>query len=207
MSKRWIFILISLMVSGANAQQIMLRSGDLLFRGVSGKLSEAIDQVTQTGKETHFSHMGLVERKGRHIFVLHAAPEGGSCRIPLEEFLHPEGEAVEVVAYRLRKPWQRTVPAALKRAERMMGKPYNNHYYPVDTAYYCSDFVYRAFAPDSVFERKPMTFRDPQTGEFSPAWAEHYRRLGMAIPEGLPGCNPNGMASSDKLVRLGVVRE
>lgn len=204
-----IFIVL-LCLSGLNAvgQNIRLKTGDLLFRGVASEnLSKAIDEVTQTGAETHFSHMGLVERNGGRVFVLHASPKGGSCRISLHEFLYPDDGPAEVVAYRLKLPWQKTIPAALKRARKMLGKPYNHHYMPVDTAYYCSDFVYRAFAADSVFEMNPMTFKDPRTGEFSPVWVEHYGKLGMEIPEGLPGCNPNGMAASSRLERLGIVSE
>ncbi len=201
-------VLLSLSVLGAGGQTFRLKAGDLLFRGAaSGNLSKAIDEVTQTGGETHFSHMGLVELNGDKVFVLHASPDGGSCRVSLDEFLHPEDGPAEVVAYRLKKQWQKAIPAALERAEKMLGKPYNNHYMPVDTAYYCSDFVYRAFAADSIFELNPMTFKDPRTGEFSPAWVEHYGKLGMEIPEGLPGCNPNGMAASGKLERLGIVLE
>ena len=206
---KFIFILL-LGLSACNSadQPVKLQPGDLLFRGAaSGDLSKAIDQVTQTEHETHFSHMGLVELRGDSIFVLHASPEGGTCRVPLREFLHPQGDPVEVVAYRLKYPWRSAIPAALKRAGEMLGKPYNDHYILVDTAYYCSDFVYRAFAADSVFRLDPMTFKDPQTGGFSPAWVEHYGKLGMEIPEGLPGCNPNGMAASDKLERLGTVAE
>jgi hypothetical protein len=203
-----IITLLSLSVWGAGGQTVKLKAGDLLFRGAaSGKLSKAIDEVTQTVDQTHFSHMGLVEKRGDSIFVLHASPEGGTCRVSLSEFLHPEGDPVEVVAYRLKKQWQKAIPAALERAEKMLGKPYNNHYRLVDTAYYCADFVYRAFALDSVFELNPMTFKDPRTGEFSTGWVDHYGKLGMAIPEGLPGCNPNGMAASGKLERLGIVLE
>lgn len=195
-----------LMSGSSECQPVKLKTGDLLFRGAaSGKLAQAIDQVTQTGAATHFSHMGLVEFRADSIFVLHASPDGGTCRIPLHEFLHPKGDPVEVVAYRLKEFWQNVVPAGMREAERMLGRPYNNHYVMVDTAYYCADFVYRAFAADSVFELNPMTFKDPRTGKFSDGWIDHYRQLGMEIPEGLPGCNPNGMASSSKLERLGVV--
>jgi hypothetical protein len=192
----------------SGGQNIRLKAGDLLFRGVASEnLSKAIDEVTQTGNETHFSHMGLVERNGDRIFVLHASPEGGTCRVSLHQFLHPDGGPAEVVAYRLKHRWQKAIPAALEQAGKMLGKPYNNHYMPVDTAYYCSDFVYHAFEADSIFELNPMTFKDPKTGEFSPGWLEHYGKLGMEIPEGLPGCNPNGMAASSKLERLGIVLE
>jgi hypothetical protein len=64
--------------------KIKLQSGDLLFRGAtSGKISEAIDKVTQTSAETHFSHVGLVEVSDNGVVVLHASPDGGTCMVSL----------------------------------------------------------------------------------------------------------------------------
>ena len=192
----------------SEAQDFRLEPGDLLFRGaVADQLSQAIDKVTQTNAGTHFSHVGIVEATGGTTTVLHASPEGGTCRVPLSRFIHPEGPRVEVIAYRLRKPWQHAIPEALIKAKKMLGKPYNFSYILTDTAYYCSDFIYRAFAHDSVFRLNPMTFKDPATGSFSPGWIDYYTKLGLEIPEGLPGCNPNGMAASEKLEKLGPVRE
>ncbi len=59
--------------------------------------------------------------------------------------------------------------------------------------------------PIRCLHLNPMTFKDPETGEFLPTWIEYYEKLGVEIPEGQPGCNPNGLASSDKLIRLGLV--
>ncbi|MDP2890287.1 MAG: YiiX/YebB-like N1pC/P60 family cysteine hydrolase [Bacteroidota bacterium] len=186
--------------------QIKLQSGDLLFRGAtSGKISEAIDKVTQTSNETHFSHVGLVEVSDSGMVVLHASPDGGTCVVSLDEFQNPEGDSVMVVAYRLKTEWQKTIPAALTKAKQLLGKPYNFSYILSDTAHYCSEFVYLAFATDSVFTLEPMTFKDPATGNFPPAWSEYYQKMGLEIPEGQPGCNPNGMAASDKLERLGKI--
>lgn len=186
--------------------KIKLQSGDILFWGVtSGKISEAIDKVTQTTEVTHFSHVGLVEVSDRGMVVLHASPEGGTCVISLKEFLHPEGDSVTVVAYRLKEEWQTAIPDALIKAKQMLGKPYNFSYILSDTAYYCSEFVYLAFAADSVFELNPMTFKDPGTNDFFPTWVEYYQKIGLEIPEGLPGCNPNGLAASNKLDRLGKI--
>ncbi len=203
-----IFSLLSFTACIEKEDELQLQPGDLLFRGVvSGNLSEAIDKVTQTGEETHFSHVGLVERVGDSIFVLHAEPKGGTCRVLLQEFLHPENDSVEVVAYRLRPEWRSEIPDALNRAQQMLGKPYNFSYILSDTAHYCSEFIYRAFEPDSVFCLDPMTFIDPQTGDFFPTWVGYYQKLGLEIPEGLPGCNPNGMAASEKLERLGRIEK
>lgn len=187
--------------------KIHLQSGDLLFRGAtSGQLSEAIDKVTQTSGETHFSHVGLVEVSDTGIVVLHASPKGGTCLISLDEFLHPDGNSVTVVAYRLKNEWKKSIPAALAKAKQLLGKPYNFSYILSDTAHYCSEFVYLAFAADSVFKLEPMTFKDPATGNFSPAWADYYQKMGLEIPEGKPGCNPNGLAASGKLERLGEIK-
>lgn len=188
------------------AQSINLQAGDLLFRGASSEsLSEAIDRVTQTGDETHFSHIGIVESVADGIWILHADTKEGTSRISLQGFMHPENEEAEVVVYRLKNEYRNSIPDALERARTMLGKPYNFSYLLTDTAHYCSEFIYRAFAPDSIFEMNPMTFKDPETGEFYPTWVDYYRELGVAIPEGEPGCNPNGMAASDKLIRLGVL--
>lgn len=188
------------------APKIQLQSGDILFRGAtSGQLSEAIDQVTQTSGATHFSHVGLAEVSDSGMVVLHASPDGGTCVVSLHEFLHPEGDSVMVVAYRLKEEWQKTIPAALAKAKQMLGKPYNFSYILSDTAHYCSEFVYLAFAADSVFTLEPMTFKDPTTGNFPPAWMEYYQKMGLEIPEGQPGCNPNGLAASVKLERIGEI--
>lgn len=187
--------------------QIKLQSGDLLFREKSSEnISEAIDKVTQTSGETHFSHVGLVEVSDTGIVVLHAYPVGGTCIVSLGEFLHPKGDSVRAIAYRLKDEWQKAIPSAIKKAHQMLGKLYNFSYVLSDTAHYCSEYIYLAFASDSVFKLEPMTFKDPATGTFSQAWIEYYQKMGIEIPEGKPGCNPNGLAASGKLEKLGEIK-
>ncbi|MFI2743211.1 YiiX/YebB-like N1pC/P60 family cysteine hydrolase [Zhouia sp. PK063] len=189
-----------------HAQEVKLQNGDILFREkVSEKLSEAIDNVTQTDSNTHFSHIGMVEIKDGKPYVLHAAPENGSCIVSLEDFISPDKESRKVVAYRLKNEFKKAIPLAIRNANKMLGKPYNSSYVMNDSSYYCSDFIYRAFANDSIFKLNPMTFKDPKTHEFSSAWIDFYKNLHMKIPEGKLGCNPNGMAASNKLIRLGVI--
>jgi len=189
------------------ANKIKLQSGDLLFREKSSEnISEAIDQVTQTSGETHFSHVGLVEVTDTGIVVLHAYPEGGTCIVSLNEFLHPKGDSVRVIAYRLKDEWQKTIPVAIQKAHKMLGKPYNFSYILSDTTHYCSEYIYLSFAADSVFALEPMSFKDPKTGNFPVAWVEYYQKMGIEIPEGNPGCNPNGLAASRKLEKLGKIK-
>lgn len=187
--------------------KIKLQTGDILFRGAtSGKISQAIDKVTQTSAETHFSHVGLVEVSDTGMVVLHASPEGGTCVVSLHEFLHPEGDSVMVVAYQLKEEWKKAIPAALTIAKQLLGKPYNFSYILSDTAHYCSEFVYLAFAADSIFTLNPMTFKDTSSHEFFPTWVEYYQKMGIEIPEGQLGCNPNGLAASGKLKKLGEIK-
>ncbi len=196
-----------LFASAQPASKIKLKSGDILFREKSSEnISEAIDKVTQTSGATHFSHVGLVEVTDTGIVVLHAYPEGGTCIVSLKEFLHPKGDSVRVIAYRLKEEGQKAIPAAIQKAHSMLGKPYNFSYVMSDTAHYCSEFIYLAFAADSVFKLEPMTFKDPKTGNFPAAWVEYYQKMGIEIPEGKPGCNPNGLAASEKLERLGEIK-
>lgn len=200
--------LVLLSCSQPNSKQ-KLQSGDLLFQGASsGKLSEAIDKVTQTGAATHFSHVGMVEvADDGSVWVLHADVKGGTSRVTLADFLKPEGDSIQTVLYRLKAPWQKTIDAALVKARTMLGLPYNFSYELSDSSHYCSEFIYKAFESDSVFKLNPMTFKDPATGDFYPTWVDYYARLGHAIPEGEPGCNPNGMAASNKLECLGGYRK
>ncbi len=204
---KWIFGLIFIAIVSCQTQHFSpkLKNGDLIFVGNStGNLSKAIDEVTQTSLETNFSHIAMVEKSGPEIWVLHAAPQNGSERISLKDFIENEkkdGSVIEI--YRIKKEFHPDFRLAIKKAKSMLGKPYNFTYVLSDSAYYCSDFVYHSFEKDSIFEMNPMTFKNAGETEFNPGWIKFYKDLNMEIPEGKPGCNPNGMAASEKLERIG----
>ena len=186
---------------------IPLISGDLLFcTASSGTLSKAIDEVTQTEKETHFSHIGIVEVVNDAVWVLHAAPKKGVCREPIEQFLSPENEEITATVYRIKNASPQTIGIALKKAQAFLGQEYNYSYILEDPGFYCSEYIYEIFAADSVFTLNPMTFKNPQSGEFIAGWTDHYLKLGIPVPEGKPGCNPNGMAASENLERIGELK-
>jgi len=181
-----------------------LMTGDLLFMiHPNCNLSQAIDQVTQTGEDTHFSHIGVVERKGKMISVYHSTPKSGVCCELIDQFLHPDDTEVRVYVYRLKDQYLKAVPQAIMSARQYLGEKYNHSFLHSDPGYYCSEFIYKIYASNEVFNLAPMTFKDPGNGEFIPTWEEYYRQLGVSIPEGEPGCNPNGMAASEKLEFLG----
>lgn len=184
---------------------IDLKNGDLLF--VTAKetgLSGAINNVTQKQKTASFDHIGILEKEGRKMFVLHAAPKGGSQRQALKDFIKDQKEeGQDVIVYRLKPEFRKAIPEAVKKANSMLGKPYNFNYILDENSYYCSDFVERAFRDEHIFKLEPMTFIDPKTGKTNTFWEEFYTKKNLKVPEGEPGCNPNGLAGSDKLERIG----
>ena len=91
-----------------------LQNGDLLF--VTAKqegLSGAINNVTQRDKNLNFDHIGIVEKSGKDMFVLHAAPKGGSQKQKMKYFLqNVKSQNQTIVQYRLKKEFQTTIPTA-----------------------------------------------------------------------------------------------
>ncbi|MFO8001192.1 MAG: YiiX/YebB-like N1pC/P60 family cysteine hydrolase [Marinilabilia sp.] len=191
-----------------DSNDLRLKTGDLLFRGdtTASGVSMAISDVTQTGNDDQFTHVGMVEMIDDEVNVIHADPVNGVCLEPLDSFLYDEnGKKLLVEAYRLKPEYQESIDEAIERARSVIGQPYNFSYIIEDDGYYCSELIWWAFKEESVFSLQPMNFRDPQTGEFHHGWVEYYDELGIDIPQGDPGCNPNGMAASDNLYHLGAV--
>jgi uncharacterized protein YycO len=197
---------ISLLSCDTGFSRSDLQNGDILFTGPAmtngGNLSKAIDEVTQTDLATNYTHMGIVEAEGLQLWVIHAAPEKGVCRETLDQFL--ESRKVADV-YRLKDTAQVFIPEALEHASRLLGLPYDSTYIIGGAAHYCSGLLYTLYEAHQVFELEPMTFKNPATGEYHPIWVEHYEALDMEIPEGLPGCNPNGLAASPHLRFMGQI--
>jgi len=183
-----------------------LQTGDLLFcSATNGELSNAIDQATQTGQDTHFDHIAIVDIHSDTVYILHSAPKKGVCRESMAKFFISYPEKVSISIYRLNDQFLKAVPTAIQKAYALLGQPYNYSYILKDPGMYCSEFIYEIFASDSIFPLNPMTFKDPKTGQFLTGWVDHYKKLGIPVPEGEPGCNPNGMAASDKLGLVGEV--
>lgn len=198
------FSILFFVLSCKNSQNLGLKNGDLLF--VTAKesgLSGAINNVTQKQKNTSFDHIGILQKDKTGVFVLHAAPKGGSQKQNLNEFLKDQAnDGQKVVVYRLKPQFQNKIPDAIEKANSMVGKPYNFNYILDENSYYCSDYIERAFRKDKIFTLEPMTFIDPKTGKTNMFWEEFYAKKNLKVPEGELGCNPNGLAGSDKIERI-----
>lgn len=184
-----------------------LKNGDFLFSGHPYcNFSQAIDLVTQTGNGTHYSHVGIVETNIDSINVYHSSPQYGVCCESLEQFIHPDDQGNTVMVYRLKEEYWQSIAPAINLARKILGQKYNPSFRFSAPGYYCSEFIYRIFVPSKIFELMPMTFKNPSDNKFSSHWIKYYQKLGVSIPEHQPGCNPNGMAASEKLHLIGELK-
>ena len=191
------YILIwSLCFSCVNTPQI--KPGDIVFRGAnSSNLSEAINDVTQTAGSTNYTHIGICDVVDGSVVVYHSDLYKGVVKEPLEVFISSKDTVrYNVDLYRLKNIQSKQIENAISIAKSLIGESYNITYILEDKGYYCSEYIYELFKKDSVFILEPMSFKNPETNAFHKGWIDHYKNLGIAIPEGKLGCNPNGMASS-----------
>lgn len=196
-----LLFLLLLMIACQSKTHVEYKTGDILFRGKqNNNLSSAIDEVTQTGFDHHYTHMGMIEVKNGEVMVWHATPKKGVVCETLGQFSqHETNDTVVIGLYRIKDLSDKAVATAQNRANELLGQAYDYTYILESEGYYCSEFVYELFKEDQVFQLEPMTFIDPTTSEFHKGWIRHYEQLGIEIPEGLPGCNPNGMAANERL--------
>lgn len=181
-----------------------LRVGDLVFVTARDKgWSGAINDVTAQNKYADYSHVGMVYmRNDRQLQIVHAGPERGVEILDITEFLNDTTRAFD--AFRLKNYQTIDWDLVMQRAESMLGAPYNFSYVLNDTSFYCSDFIYRILLPYEVFALEPMTFM--KDGVLHPFWVEYYSKLNLDVPEGKPGCNPNGLASDEDVYYLGRIK-
>lgn len=190
------------------AQKVELKDGDLIFQDMDcGPLCDAIEAVTEGYKGNDFSHMGMVYHRNDTIYIIEAA--GSAVRlIPLDKFSKNTKKPMYVG--RLKKQYKKLIPNAIAFSLQQMGVPYDDEYLYDNGSYYCSELIYDAFmfanGGKPFFQLFPMTYKQPGTNEFFPAWVEYYKEIGKEIPEGKPGCNPGGMSTSDKIEIIGSIK-
>ena len=159
----------------------MLENGDLIFVKDDSDIGQAIQASTG-----NYNHVAIF-LDGQ---VYHATVEGGVLAQSPEEFFE-HGKVYDLYYYE-----QIDCTEVKKRAESLLGAPYNASFYPDGDGFYCSQFVAEILP---IFEPIPRKFRDGEQ-EISDFWREYYRELGLPVPLNQLGTNPSQLAVSPLLV-------
>ena len=159
----------------------MLETGDLIFVSENTEMGQAIQASTG-----NYSHVAIFLDGS----IYHATVEGGVLAQSPEDFF--EAEKV----YDLYRYAAIDCPEVKKKAESLLGAPYNASFYPDGDGYYCSQFIAELLP---IFETISMKFGEGEQ-EISSFWEDYYRGLGLAVPLDQPGTNPSQLAISPLLV-------
>ena len=159
----------------------MLENGDLIFVKDDSDIGQAIKESTG-----NYSHVAIF--LDGHVY--HATTEGGVIAQSPEDFF--EAEKV----YDLYRYAEIYCTEVKKRAESLLGSPYNASFYSDGDGYYCSQFVAEILP---IFETIPMKFGN-DTQEISDFWRDYYQELGLPVPLNQAGTNPSQLAISPLLV-------
>ena len=158
----------------------MLENGDLIFVRDDTEMGQAIQASTG-----NYSHVAIF----LDGFIYHATVEGGVLSQSPEDFFEA-GKFYDLYRYT-----EIDHEEVKKRAESLLGAPYNASFYPDGDGFYCSQFVAEILP---IFETIPMKFGEGEE-EISSFWKAYYRELGLAVPLDQPGTNPSQLAQSPPL--------
>lgn len=191
----------------AGVDRSALRDGDIIFQDMDcGPMCDAIEAVTVGYGGLDFSHMGMVYLRNDSVFIIESIGPG-VLLTPLDKFISRTRKPHWVA--RLKPRFRHLVPQAVGYALLSLGMPYDDEFLYANGKYYCSELIYDAFKHANrgrpFFKLFPMTYKEPGTDAFYTVWQQHFNDLGMAVPEGLPGCNPGGMSRSAKMKILGTL--
>ena len=195
-----------LLILALSCQQPRLRNGDLVFVGLpldynadTTTMSSAISAATG-GNGLNIIHVAIAEVKGDSTWIIDATIKRGVDRHPLDTFLADftlrDGSLPELIVARVKGE---DANMAVSRAHSYCGRAYDKCFLPDNEDLYCSELVQLCYLDDDgkqVFDSVPMNFCAPD-GTMPPYWTWLFGQLGMDVPQGVPGTNPQGMYESN----------
>ena len=189
-----------------NLNKYLLQEGDILFQDLdSSPLCDAIEKVTTSVNNKNFSHVGICIIDNSELFVLEAFSNGVEL-VKLEKFikrsLNDKGYP-KISVGRVLPIYKEMIKPAINKGENLIGKKYDEFFSVENDKYYCSELIYDIFDQTNftLFELKPMTFKEPKTNRFMPIWIDYFSDLSYKIPEGMLGINP-GLISRSKNINI-----
>ena len=209
MKKLLLLFCILILAASCGQKKDCLRNGDLIFVGLplgyqaeTGTVDEAISAATGQDNALNLIHVAIAEVDADSIWIIDATIAHGVDRHPLEVFLKDftlkDGSYPEFIIKRVQGI---DVNAAVEKAKSYYGRGYDMCFLVDNEELYCSELVQLSYldtAGNQVFESEPMNFCAPD-GTMPPYWNWLFDKLGMEIPQGLPGTNPQRMSHAPVL--------
>lgn len=210
MNRILLILTILLIATGCGSRNDRLRNGDLIFVGLpagydaaTGTMDSAISSSTGEDGGVNLIHVAIAEVRADSVWIIDATIRHGVDRHPLDTFLTDfrldDGSYPEFIVKRVKGV---DADAAVERARTFCGRAYDVRFLPHNDDLYCSELVQKSYLDKSgnpVFESEPMNWLAPD-GTMPPYWEWLFGQLGMAVPQGLPGTNPQRMAEAGCLV-------
>lgn len=213
MKKVLIIALLALTAACAPRQQA-LRTGDLVFMGIPNDYSlgedsmdGAIASATGAG-ELNLIHVAIADVAEDGVYIIDATLKYGVDRHPLDttvkQFTLKDGSQPVYVVKRLKDA--ELAEEWIARAKTFCGQPYDQAFLPDNGAMYCSELVRESYLDaegEYLFDEKPMNWQN-EKGEIPVYWTQLFALLGMDVPQGVPGTNPQDMSRSPLLEAVDV---
>lgn len=213
--KKALLIIVTVLLSlSCSRQGNHLQNGDLIFVGNpvdadigTESMDAAISAATGQAGSLNLTHVAIAEVKGDSVWIIDATTTRGVDRHPVDTFLadfsYSDGRCPEFIVKRVKGI---DADAAVERARALCGRSYDLRFLPDNEEMYCSELVQECYLDaegKSVFESEPMNWLAPD-GTMPPYWERLFGQLGMAVPQGVPGTNPQRMSESEFLVEVPV---
>lgn len=202
----------TLFFCSCNRQSSDIQTGDLLFVGLpldytvegdTACMADAIAAATGDEAQVNFIHVAILEVAGDTTWVIDATIKRGVARYPLdtmrEDFRLRSGGYPIFTVKRLKH--NRDATLWVENSRQYVGRKYDMTFMPDNEEQYCSELVWNSYLDSKgrhLFAAAPMNFKSPD-GSYPPYWVWLFARLGMPIPQGVMGTNPNDMAKSPTL--------
>lgn len=204
----YLFISVAVMcLSGCckHESSYLPKNGDLAFvLSDNSDFSNAITDATGSGAHD-FVHVAIVNVEQDSVYVIEATAKHGVSKRGFSQFISEiKGgkESAGVVIKRVKVDFNTN--AAVERAKGFIGEPYNWSFLRNSGGKYCSELVYESYLTESgehLFTARPMNFLD-NDGNLPEFWARLFNRLGIEVPQGEPGTNPNDMSKEPCLTEV-----
>ena len=210
--KKLLVVLVPILAVCCGRKTGQLQNGDLIFVGIpadyqaeAGSMDAAISSATGKDGELNLIHVAIAEVQGDSVWIIDATIAHGVDRHPLDTFLKDftlrDGSYPEFIVKRVSDI---DADAAVERAKTCCGRAYDVRFLPDNEDLYCTELVQKCYLDavgEHVFASSPMNFKAAD-GTMPPYWEWLFGKLGMDVPQGVPGTNPQNMAASPRLTAI-----